>query len=126
MAKFIDANGTERDIRLTVGSLTDVQDQTGVDLEKSLAGGSELASLLYSSPGRFVSVLYVLTGATDEPKAFARGFDGPTLERAADAFCRAVADFFPRQRVAAALRERVDKIMSDLDDHLIRSLHSSS
>lgn len=121
MPKFI-ASGIEFSIRITVGMLHKVQDETDVDLAKALGSESTLAELLFTDPSRFVSVLYVLTGANEEPEDFACLFDGPALESAAEALLGALADFFPRSRVGAAMKQNLQTAMTRLDDALISRL----
>lgn len=138
MSKFADCLGREWSLNLTVGALADVRRSTDCDLGKALKDEGALVELLFSDPVRLVEVLWVLVrsqaeGATvlcgpDQGKppadaeGFARGFDGPTLERAAEALLDAVADFFPRSRVGRALRERMRQGLDRMDDAIIRQI----
>lgn len=119
---FRDRAGRVFNLTITVGALARVKRETGVDLSRALSDDSALASLIFGDPAALVSVLYVLSGTDVDPEGFADGFDGPTVERATEALMAAVADFFPRARVAGAIRESLTSKLRDLDTALIDAI----
>lgn len=128
MARFAVSGGREFTVRITVGKLAEVREETGIDLGKALASEGALADLMFGDPGRLVSVLYALCddAANVTPEDFAHYFDGPTLERGTEALLTAVADFFPRSKVGKAIREDLAAVLAAMDDAAIAALRSFS
>lgn len=126
MAVFTDRNKHQLTVNLTVGAIRKVRSETGIDLGSSLTDEKALASLMFGSPDRLVSILYVLTGSTADPDEFADAFDGPTLERATDALLQAIADFFPRSRIAAAIREKMSEMLNEMDQNILDQINRPS
>lgn len=126
MARFKDRTGFEWDIVLTVGSVADVKRETGINLALASKDVAWVQAI-YSDPEKFGQVLWTLlapdAGATT-PEEFARRFDGATLNRAGNALGEAVADFFPRSRVAKALRENLARLMDEADEKVVKGLES--
>ncbi len=126
MSKFVDCLAREWDLNLTVGSLADVRKQTSHDLGRSMRDEQGLMELLFSDPQALVEVLWVLCREQAEPditpESFARGFNGATIEKAAEALLAAVADFFPRSRVGRALRERLPALLTQMDEAAVRAI----
>ncbi|MBY0513085.1 MAG: hypothetical protein K2P78_04140 [Gemmataceae bacterium] len=56
------------------------------------------------------------------PDQWADRFDGPTVERATSAFLGAVADFFPRSRVGAAIKANLPGMLAKMDAEIIRTM----
>lgn len=131
MATFVDSEGREWQVRLTVGALGDVREEAGVDLGAALRSEQGLAELVLGDPAALVKVLWVLVESQSldkdvDPVRFAHGFDGATLERATEALLAAVADFFPRSRVGKALRENLSAALTRMDDAVLAKLQASS
>jgi hypothetical protein len=132
VARFVDCKGYEYDLRLTVGKLAVVREETGVDLGKALASEGALADLMFGDPARLASVLYAVAEpvgpqiAAPDPVDFAHGLDGPALERGTEALLAAVADFFPRSKVGKAIREDLAAVLAAVDDAAIAALRSPS
>lgn len=129
MPKWTGSDGREWSIRLTVGSLGDVREKSGVDLGAALRSERDLADLIFGDPSALVRMLWVLIedqaeGTGVGPIEFAHGFDGPALEAATEALLAAVADFFPRSKVGRAIRENLTQTLERLDRAIIAKLAS--
>lgn len=127
MSSFKDNTGREWKLRLTVGVVTDVKRETGVDLGKVTQADTAWITFLFGDPGRLVAVLWVLcekqaTAVGVTPEDFGHLFDGTTLEAAGEAFAGAIADFFPRSRIAKAIRESLGKILAATDEKAVAEL----
>ena len=59
------------------------------------------------------------------PREFARRFSGDVLEAAGDALEGAIADFFPRSRIAQALRDNLPKLWKKAEDQMIRRIETA-
>ncbi len=126
MAKFSDKKGHEWQLTLDVGLVQEVKDETGVNLS-IVAKDLSWIDALFEDGGRLVSVLHVLLSEQIQalnlsPKDFAKRFDGPTLEKAGEALLHAVCDFFPRSRIAQALRANISKAMATAEDKVIAKM----
>lgn len=131
MSRFTDGNGREWALRLTVGALSDVKSDTGFDLGTAIKSEQGLADLLFSDPAQLVSILWVLcepvaTARGVTPEDFARLFDGVTLGSAGEALLMAIADFFPRSRVGAAIKSNLQATLDRLDNLTIERINSIS
>lgn len=120
MSAFFDCKGRDWTLRLTVGVLADVRTHAGIDLGKAIRSEQSLSDLLFGDPSDLVKVLWVLVSKKAEerqvtPEEFAHGFDGPALEQATEALLQAIADFFPRSRVAAALKTGLAAALEKMD-----------
>lgn len=105
MRKFTDANGHEWTIRLNVGLVEDVRQQTEVNIAWD---DWDWADLLVKDFSKFVAVIYALVEKQADAKNvtrqdFAYGFDGPTLEAAGRTLGQALADFFPFEKHRSSL-----------------------
>jgi len=56
------------------------------------------------------------------PRDFARRFTGEVLDAAGFALAGAIADFFPRSRIAQALRENLPKLWKKAEDQMIKKI----
>lgn len=129
MSSFRDQSGREWKLRLTVGAVTDVKREAGVDLGKVTLSDTAWIQFLFGDPARLVSVLWVLCEKQAQaegvsPEQFGHLFDGATLEAAGEAFAGAIADFFPRSRIAKAIRESLGKILAATDEKAIAELNA--
>jgi len=123
MASFKDGAGVEWRVSVTVGSLGKVKADADVDLGSLFKTEKAAADLLFTDPGALVRVLWVLcedqaTKAGVTPEKFAFLFDGPTLEGAAEALIGAMIDFFPRSRVAQAMKAGLARGLTAMDEKL--------
>lgn len=129
MAAFKDTAGNEWRLVLTVGSVADVLRDTGVNLALT-AKGATWVEAIFGADGKLASVLWVLCERQAkergvEPDAFPYLLDGGTLEAAGMALADAVADFFPRSRIAKALRVKLAQAMTEADDRAVAALTDS-
>lgn len=127
MNVFVDPNGCEWKLRLTVGALRDAKAQ-GVDLSKATATDAGWADLLAGDPEDLVKLLWVLCEAQAAargvtPEAFGHLFDGATLEAAGVALAGAIADFFPRSAVARAVKAGLPKILAAADEQAVEEFN---
>lgn len=123
--EFTDAENRTWKLRITFGLAERIKAETGVELgdEKNTAW----LSLLFGDRGTLVSVLWMIVekqakelGVT--PEEFAEGFDGATLCAAGDALACSVADFFPRSRIARAIRTNLSRILAAGEERAIAAM----
>ena len=127
MAKFTDHTGHEWKLLLTYGSAKRVKDATGVNLAVAGSGNAEWVNLLFDDPGKIVGVLWELCeeqarAANVTAEQFGERFDGATLSAAGDALMEAVADFFPRSRIAQTIREKLPQVVAKAEAEAIQHL----
>jgi hypothetical protein len=124
MASFTDRTGTPWDFDLTVGHLAPLK-ALGLDLSRAIRSQDAFASLFDIEPETLVDALYLLCeveSASLAPEDFARRFDGPAIERATEALALAVIDFFPRQKIAQALRGNLQKALGRMDREVVEKI----
>lgn len=128
VATYADRHGREWAISLTVGDFPRLK-AAGVDLGAVLRDGQALADLLFCDPERLGRAVWTLcetqaarAGVT--PEQFADGLDGPALERLGEAMGEAIADFFPRSKVAAAIKGNVKASLEAADRAMVAALTS--
>lgn len=135
MASFRDGAGREWRLRLTAGSVADVRRDTGVNLALTSKSADWLDVIFPADeevPGaRLAAVLWALCEGQARslgvsPEQFAAELDGETLSAAGDALGEAVVDFFPRSRIAQALRGRWRATVTAAEDEVIRRLNSTA
>lgn len=126
MATFTDTGGTAWKLVLTVGSVADVKRDTGVNLALT-AKDAGWVEAIFGTEGKLAEILWVLcadqaaaVGVT--PERFPHRLDGLTLEAAGDALAEAIADFFPRSRIAKALRGNLSRALKTAEDKAIEAL----
>jgi hypothetical protein len=125
MSQFEDRHGRAWKVTLTVADLKPLREELKFDLA-DLSNGRRLFEVMYGEPEKLVAALHLLAKPTDvTPEDFAGGFDGPTLERGGTALLEAVADFFPRSRIAQALKATIREAMSQADEAVMTFLESS-
>lgn len=127
MSKFTTRTGEEFELLLTVADLRRVRELARVDLGAAMKDEHALMEVVFGSPESLVEVLYVLCQEQCEkrsitPENFARGFDGPTLEKSTEALLLAVADFFQRGRVARAIKENLPALLEKMEDVVIAEI----
>lgn len=130
MPAFTDCKNREWTLRLTVGLMTDVRECAGVRLGDVLRDEAALGALVFGDAEALVKTLWVLCREQAEargvtPEEFAHGFDGPTLEKAVEAFLGSVADFFPRSRVGQKMRENLPAILADADRRGVEAVEAA-
>lgn len=127
MAKFTDHTECEWRVLLTYGSAKRVKEATGVNLALAGQGAVEWVDALFNDPGVLVGVLWELCAeqaqrANVTPEQFGERFDGATLDAAGNALLEAVADFFPRSRIAQALREKLPQVIAKAEAEAVAKL----
>ncbi len=113
MAEFIDANGKEWRIRLTLASGLRVKDETGIDLQKP----ESLAE--FADAARLARVCYILAESPSNFHSFADGIDGSTIERMEAALLKEIENFFPPRKretfkAMIAKGDQVQKLASEM------------
>lgn len=116
MGRFKDPDGREWSLRLTVGDVSDVKRETGVNLAL-VSKDRAWVDVLFGDPEKLVAMLWVLCEPQAKkydltPEAFAHLFDGPTLGAAGRAMAEALAFFFPMSKIGAALKDGMEKILA--------------
>lgn len=129
MSRFVDGKGTEWKLVLDVGLLQEVKDETQVDLSL-VTKDTSWVNAIFADPGKLVSVLYLVCQDQVKelglsPRDFARRFSGEVLERAGDALVGALASFFPRSRIATALRENLPKLLAKAETAMIARIEKA-
>jgi len=92
MAEYIDANGKQWQIRLTLASGLRVKDETGIDLQK-IESLSEFADA-----AKLARMCYILAGSPSDFNSFADGVDGATIERMEAALLKEIENFSPPRK----------------------------
>lgn len=132
MAKFTDRFAREWLVEIDVESIHQVKlENGGLNIYKLIDDHCQPLGDLVADPPALVGVLNTLCDAQLKERNlsdadFRRAFSGDSLEQAADAFVEALADFFPNQRVRAALKKLsakgtelrnciVDRIEAEID-----------
>lgn len=115
-AKFTDRFKREWDLTLDLGTLTTVRESIGLELGKILMDHDRLHELLYGDVGKLGSTLFTILADQSKERgidgtAFAKGFDGPTLEAARSALVYAIANFSHPQTIADEITESLRKIL---------------
>jgi len=123
---FRDHTGQDWHLRLTYGLACDVKRETGVNLTL-VSQDTGWVEILFGEPGRLVGVLWVLCAEQAgrlnvTAEQFGHRFDGPTLEAAGEALAGAIADFFPRSRIARAIREGLPKVLAEADRKAVEAI----
>lgn len=125
MPQFADRHGRAWTPTVTVADLKPLREELKFD-PAGLSDGRRLFEVLYAEPEKLVAVLHLLARPKGvSPEEFADGFDGPALERGGVALLEAFADFFPRSRIAQAMKTAVRGAMEEADEAVITFLRSS-
>jgi hypothetical protein len=130
VAAFTDKDGKTWQVSLTVGHLAPLK-AFHLDLGQLLRSDEAWASLFTADPQDKVAALYeVCKGQIERagvtPEGWAYLFDGPTLERATVALAEAVIDFFPRQRIARAMRGNLSRLLERMDREVAAKIDAGS
>ncbi len=126
MATFKDTMGREWKLRLNVGLLGEVKREAAIDLGL-VAQDLSWVEMLFGKFEKLIQVLWVLcadqaAAIPITPEEFPYGFDGEVLELAGSALTEAIADFYPRSKIARALKEKLPAIMAETDNRAIAEL----
>ena len=127
--RFTDHTGQEWTLHLTYGAAMAVQRETKINLAVT-SRSAEWVELLFGDPGQLVGVLWVLCEDQAKtlgisPEQFGHRFDGPTLEAAGVALANAIASFFPRSRIAEAIRTGLPKVLEEADRKAVEKINES-
>jgi hypothetical protein len=128
MSAFKDSTGHEWQIEITVGSLSKVKNETGLNLAIASKDAAWLEAV-YGDPAKFAEILWSLCerqakDANVSPEEFANRLTGPVIEAASEQLVVSVCDFFPRSAVAKAIRERFKKILTEADAKAVATIES--
>lgn len=114
--KFQDRHGNEWDMALNLGLITTVREELEIDLGLILTDQVKLAKLLYEDINSFGKLVYTICAENSskeiDPIAFAKGFDGATLESARKAMVASIANFFQPPAIAQAAIAGMEKVMN--------------
>jgi len=126
MSRFTDGKGTEWKLVLDAGLMQQVKSETEVDLS-IVSKDSSWITALFADVGKLVSILHIVCEDQIKelglsPRDFARRFTGEVLDAAGFALAGAIADFFPRSRIAQALRENLPKLWKKAEDQMIKKI----
>lgn len=119
MAKF-SSGEHEFTLKLTVGTVIDIKEETGANLDDIVNDPDKLTNLLLANPQKLVEMLYVVCAdqcekKDIEPRQFGRMFDRPTLDAAGNALLEAIVDFYPRSSAGVVIREHLPKLLENMD-----------
>lgn len=122
MAKFKDSEKRSWSLKITVGSLKKVKDDTTIDLGYIASGKLENLEATLSNPFDLCAILYSLCEDQVEernmtPEDFASMLHGDTFEAAIETFVESILDFYPRQK-AQVLRAALAKEKEKQDKQL--------
>lgn len=125
MPQFTTPDGIKWKVNFTVGLLLDVEDSTGIDLNKLIEESTKFSEFLTQQPRKLVEMLYALCeGEIKErginPRDFGRLFDRPTLDNATDAVIEAAVLFFPRLSAGQVISGRLPQILAKMDGDIRR------
>lgn len=127
MSSFVDAVGREWKFQVTVGQLSAAKSRTGFDLGKILQDPDALGSLLFGDPIELGELLWFLVGeqATArgiDRQSFECGLDGPALERANESLIMAIAELFPRAKMAGVIRDNLRSFLAKVDERACEAI----
>jgi hypothetical protein len=128
MATFKDKTGFDWDLELTTGRIQKVKSETGVNLALASKEMSWLDAV-YSDNEKLAAILYSICekqakAAGVEPEEFADRLTGPVLGAAGEALAVSVCDFFPRSKVAQALKTKLAQVMREADAKAVAAIES--
>ncbi len=112
MQSFKDCEGRTWPVVITVALAKKVRLETGVDVYRLADDGLKPLGNLLADAILLIDVLYILVRAGDKsvtPEQFGEAISGDVIEAAANAFCEALADFFPDREKRALLRNVLEK-----------------
>lgn len=130
MPKFKDKFDREWEIKLDVGLIEDIQDQTGVNLDDVMNDKTEISKLIFTTPRKLVEILYVMCEKQIKqvpltPREFASGFDRDSLDAASDAFLQSIILFYPRTSAGKVLAEEFPRMIAKMDAEIEKKTRES-
>ena len=119
MSRFVDAENREWELRIRVSHLGELKSEAAFDLGDN-AEMEKLGELFLSTPMRLCNALWVLCRKQAEERKVTReqfedGFDGDAARRAITALSEAIIDFFQGRQTSQAIKERLPKLLSEVD-----------
>ena len=119
MSRFIDAEKREWELRIRVSHLSELKTEAQFDLGDN-AEMDKLGELFLSTPLRLCNALWVLCRKQAEERKVSRdqfedGFDGDAARRSISALSEAIIDFFQGRQTSQAIKERLPKLLSEVD-----------
>lgn len=122
MSRFFDSadpKPREWDLRIRVSHLGELKAEANFDLGDN-AEMEKLGELFLATPMRLCNALWVLCRKQAEERKLTReqfeeGFDGDAARRAITALSEAIIDFFQGRQTSQAMRDRLPKLISEMD-----------
>lgn len=129
MAKFVDAEGREWGLSLTLGKVKRLREECNFVLGKE-ATNTRLAETLFADPETLGRVLWVMIESEAKarditPEAFANAIDCEALESATLGFMEAITDFFQRPEAAKTIKKRLPELLAETDKKLAEAANQS-
>ena len=126
MAKFKDAEKRSWSLKVTVGSLKKVKEDTDIDLGFIVSGKLQKLQDILEDPFSLAAVLYSLCEDQAEereisPDDFAGMLFGETFEKAVEALIDSIVDFYPRQK-SQVLRDALAKERAKQEQDMEKAL----
>lgn len=129
MPKFTDSMGRDWIVKLNVGLVEQVQEDTDVNLDSLLETPEKFASILAQTPKKLVQILWVLCEdqAAEygvDPKQFGFLFDRDLLDKASQAFLEAVLLFYPRSVAGRTVAGKLPQLLAKMDQAIEKDVNS--
>lgn len=130
MLTFKDRENREWEVKLDVGMIEDIKDETGVDLDDLMKEKSKMSEMIFAETRKLVEIMYVICKEQINkipltPREFAKGFDRQTLDSASDAFLNALILFYPRTSAGKVLAEEFPQMILKMDAEITRKTKES-
>lgn len=125
MPSFTDKNKADWIVELDIGKIEDIQDTNGVDLDMMMVSPERFTELLFASPRKLVSMLYVVCADQIKerklsPRDFANLMNRETLDSAVNALLEAIIRFYPRSAAGRTMGNRIPQVLAKMDAEIER------
>lgn len=118
--QFQDSTGDVWTLELSVGTLIDLKNKIGVDLDGLMQKPESLAETIMQTPAKMGEILYIL--CEDEikqrnitPEAFGKRLTRKVIDPATNAFIAAIFLFYPRQSGGVVVVKNLTRILEKMD-----------
>lgn len=137
MAKF-SAGGIDWTVQLTVGMLTRIKRDIGLDLANAAVDAEQFVTVISTHPEKLVEALWIVCEkqagtARKTPEQFGELFDGDALDQAVKALLEGSIDFFPKARGRDAIRKGMPRTWAKIETEVnaklekeLDSMHSNT
>lgn len=120
MPEFKDTAGRIWQVKLNIGMIEDIQEETDIDLDQVMQEKSKISELIFATPRKLVEILYVICQEQIKQipltaREFGRAFDREVLDKAADAFLQSLLLFYPRTSAGKVLAEEFPQLILKMD-----------